>query len=245
MHTRVAPNAAITGSPRLLRIGLSRAAPRAPLSRNRRTPSLAPQITLPSRRRRPAARTPPPIAPNRAGVALPSPQRISPIHAARPESPSPPLIYAWALASAPPDHLRSESPGLSPSQSPPPPIGGTETSVHPCLASVTDSAVWALCSRVLLHTSQHPAAALAPVASAHSSGYSPPPPLPPPSGLTSRRLAVSRQPVSFSDVLRHYIRCPICFLFHVCYGYIDANFAVDMGLSSPLLARYTSQWNVQ
>ena len=100
-------------------------------------------------------------------------------------------------------------------------------------------------SRVLLRTSQHPAAALAPVASAHSSGYSPPPPLPPPSGLTSRRLAVSRQPVSFSDVLRHYIRCPICFLFHVCYGYLDANFAVDMGLSSPLLARYISQWNVQ
>uniref|UniRef100_A0A0E0DWY0 DUF4057 domain-containing protein n=1 Tax=Oryza meridionalis TaxID=40149 RepID=A0A0E0DWY0_9ORYZ len=62
-------------------------------------------------------------------------------------------------------------------------------------ASVTDSAVWALRSRVLLDTSQHPAAALAPVSSALSSSSAP------------YRLAVSRQAGSFSDVLRHCGRC--------------------------------------
>uniref|UniRef100_A0A0E0AFP2 DUF4057 domain-containing protein n=1 Tax=Oryza glumipatula TaxID=40148 RepID=A0A0E0AFP2_9ORYZ len=41
------------------------------------------------------------------------------------------------------------------------------------LASVTDSVVWALRSCMLLDTSQHPAAALAPVSSAHSSNAAP------------------------------------------------------------------------
>lgn len=80
---------------------------------------------------------------------------------------------------------------------------------------------------------------------------------PPVLPLMSRRLAVSRQAGSFSDVLRHCgrcylklfkacIRCAICFLFHVCCSYLDdANFAVHMGLSSPLLAQYISQFNVQ